>query len=108
VVNKLESLFNITIEVDIVVYELEELLNITVEEVIAAVCELKELLNVTVEVDMVVYELEDLVPSDTPGNRDYSFANKQVIPNSQPSDQPITPDATIKTASSNSKKKKTR
>jgi hypothetical protein len=69
VVDELEALFNVTVEVDMVVYELEELLNVTVEEVIAAVCELEELLNVTVEVDTVVYELEDLVPSDTPGDR---------------------------------------
>jgi hypothetical protein len=68
-----------------VIYKLK-LLNITVEEVIAAICELKELLNVTVEVDTVIYELKDLVPLDTPSNRDYSFANKRVILNSQPSD----------------------
>jgi hypothetical protein len=81
VVDELESLFNVTVEVDIVVYELE-LLNVTIEEVIAAVCELEELLNLTVEVDTVVYELEDLVLLDTPGDRDYSFANERVILNS--------------------------
>jgi hypothetical protein len=91
-----------------VVYKLKELLNVTIEEVITAIYKLKELLNVIVEVNTVVYKLKDLVPLDTPSNRDYSFANKRVIPNSQPSDQLITPDTTIETASSNSKKKKTR
>jgi hypothetical protein len=81
VVNELESLFNVTVEVNMVIYKLE-LLNVTVEEVIIAICELEELLNVIVEVDTVIYKLEDLVPLDTPSNRDYSFANKQVILNS--------------------------
>lgn len=39
---------------------------------------------------------------------DYSLADKGVIPDSQPSVNPITPEATINTGSSNSKKKKTR
>ncbi|KAH8719381.1 hypothetical protein GQ44DRAFT_751630 [Phaeosphaeriaceae sp. PMI808] len=39
---------------------------------------------------------------------DYSLADKGVIPDSQPSVNPITPDATINTGSSNSKKKKTK
>ncbi|KAH7111327.1 hypothetical protein B0J11DRAFT_554356 [Dendryphion nanum] len=39
---------------------------------------------------------------------DYSFADEGIIPNSQPSVQPITPDTTINAGSSNSKKKKTK
>jgi hypothetical protein len=39
---------------------------------------------------------------------DYSFAEEGIIPNSQPSVQPITPDTTTNAGSSNSKKKKTK
>lgn len=39
---------------------------------------------------------------------DYSLADGRVIPESQPSVQPITPDTTIQTGSSNLKKKKTK